>query len=403
LQTFSGEAKDCEIPVDEGVATSVYATTTRNQEPTEMENVYKGVATPVCAARPLFHKDHDYTDEPLAVDEMLLAANARIAELEKRIAAVDIERFGLERFSANPHLIRFYTGFASYACLCKFFEAVVPLAVNMKTWTQKQRLASCNNSRSFPSKLLPIDQFLMFLQKLRVGSLDQELADKFKVHQSTVSRNTITWANFLYFVLGSQPLWPSREQVQQYMPTGFKELFPNTRVVIDCTEIAVQAPSSLVLRSELYSSYKGRTTLKCLVGVTPSGAVSFVSSLYAGSISDKHITQVSGILDLLESGDVVMTDKGFLIQDMLQKLNCSLVMPHFLAKKGQFTEQEAKYNKLISNLRVHVERANRRFKEYHLFDTSIPLNLAGSVNQLWTVACLLTNFQGPLIVSNFRD
>jgi len=187
------------------------------------------------------------------------------------------------------------------------------------------------------------------------------------------------------------------------MPTGFKELFPNTRVVIDCTEIAVQAPSSLVLRSELYSSYKGRTILKCLVGVTPSGAVSFVSSLYAGSISDKHITQVSGILDLLESDDVVMADKGFLIQDMLQKLNCSLVMPHFLAKKGQFTEQEAKYNKLISNLRVHVERANRRFKEYHLFDTSIPLNLAGSVNQLWTVACLLTNFQGPLIVSNFRD
>jgi len=29
----------------------------------------------------------------------------------------------------------------------------------------------------------------------------------------------------------------------------------------------------------------------------------------------------------------------------------------------------------VANLRVHVERANRRFKEYHLFDAPIPLSL----------------------------
>jgi hypothetical protein len=272
----------------------------------------------------------------------------------------------------------------------------------MKSWSQFRRNAASTHQRFAGGSLLPIDQLFLFLHKLRVGSLDQDLADKFQVSQSTVSRNTVTWANFLYVVLGSQCMWPSREQVQQFMPESFKKLFPSTRVVIDCTEIAVQTPSSMVLRSELYSSYKGRTTLKCLVGVTPAGAVSFVSNLYAGSISDKHITKVSGILDLLESGDTVMTDKGFLIEDLLAKKGCSLVMPNFLAKKGQFTAEEAVHNKLISNLRVHVERANRRFKEYHIFDSAIPLNLAGSVNQLWTVACCLTNFQGPLIVSNFR-
>ena len=103
---------------------------------------------------------------------------------------------------------------------------------------------------------------------------------------------------------------------------------------------------------------------------------------------------------LLISNDLVL--KGFLIADLLQKKNCTLIIPNFLAGEGQFTEQEAKHNKLIANLRVHVERANRRIKEYHVFDTPLPLNLAGSVNQLWTVACLLTNFQGPLIVSNFQ-
>ena len=42
---------------------------------------------------------------------------------------------------------------------------------------------------------------------------------------------------------------------------------------------------SLLLQSQLYSSYKRNTSLKGLVGITPYGAVSFVSSLYTGAIS----------------------------------------------------------------------------------------------------------------------
>ena len=44
-----------------------------------------------------------------------------------------------------------------------------------------------------------------------------------------------------------------------------------------------------------------------------------------------------------------------------------------------------------------MERAIRRIKEFHLFDSDISLSILGSVNQLYTVACLVTNFQGALI------
>ena len=124
----------------------------------------------------------------------------------------------------------------------------------------------------------------MFLHKLRLGSLDQDLAEKFWISQSTVSRNNIARTNFLYAILGSQPLWPSRKEVRKYMLASFQAKFPDTRVILDCTEIAIQAPSSMVLRSEFYSQYKSKTTLKYLVGVSPAGRVTFVSSLYAGKL-----------------------------------------------------------------------------------------------------------------------
>ena len=55
-------------------------------------------------------------------------------------------------------------------------------------------------------------------------------------------------------------------------------------------------PSSLLLNSELSSSYKNRDTLKDYVGIAPSGAITFVSQLYTGSISDCEIAERSGFL-----------------------------------------------------------------------------------------------------------
>ena len=62
------------------------------------------------------------------------------------------------------------------------------------------------------------------------------------------------------------------------MPEAFKEQYSSTRVIIDCTEV----------RCELFSSYKNRTTLKGLVGISPGGAITFLSQLYTGCISGQR-------------------------------------------------------------------------------------------------------------------
>ena len=112
---------------------------------------------------------------------------------------------------------------------------------------------------------------------------------------------------------------------------------------------------------------------------------------------------MSGILDLLEPGDVVMADKGFEIGSMLMGKGVGLNLPPFLQSSRQFTAEQVQETKKIAKLRIHVERAIRRIKKFHIFDSPIPLNLLGTINQLYTVICLLVNFQGPMILSSTEE
>ena len=121
---------------------------------------------------------------------------------------------------------------------------------------------------------------------MKEGAFEESLADRFQVSQSTVSRVLITWTNYLFFMFGSLNVWLHRLSVNELMPKCFKDNFPRTRVILDCTEIYIERASSQVINSETYSNYKGRTALKGLIGVSPSGEITFVSSLYESSISD---------------------------------------------------------------------------------------------------------------------
>ena len=47
----------------------------------------------------------------------------------------------------------------------------------------------------------------------------------------------------------------------------------------------------------MYSHYKNHVTYKELLGIAPSGGITFISQVYDGSISDKEIVRRSGILN----------------------------------------------------------------------------------------------------------
>ena len=103
---------------------------------------------------------------------------------------------------------------------------------------------------------------------LSTGCTQRELSHRFTIHRATVSRIIVTWANFLYILLGSVSIWMSPEAVKAHIPQEYAG-YSDTQVVVDCTELRCQTPSSLLLQSEVFSQYKSHCTFKAMVGMSP--------------------------------------------------------------------------------------------------------------------------------------
>lgn len=243
--------------------------------------------------------------------------------------------------------------------------------------TKKSTADTPNTSGSIPGKetpkkrgphpsLSPVNQLFLLLVWLKNGFSLSHTAWLFHTPKSTVSRYIITWVNFVHFSLGSLPIWPTKQQVQETMPESFKRTYPTTRCIIDCTELFCQSPSSLNIQNGHFSHYKHHVTYKGLIGIAPSGAITFISQLYSGSISDKAIVNRCGILkkELWDDNDSVMADRGFTIEDELKCLNVQLNIPAFLDGREQLTKGEVKESQSIASVRIHVERAIQRVKKF---------------------------------------
>ena len=255
---------------------------------------------------------------------------------------------------------------------------------------------TADRKNTFSSKLTLIDQFFSVLLRLKVGLFVQDVADRFNVSVGTYSKYFTTWICLLFEELKEINPFPSREIIKKTMPDCFKK-YPDLRIIIDCTEIYIQKSSSLLNQNLTFSNYKHHNTFKFLIGITPSGVISFVSDAWGGRVSDKQITIDSGLLALLEAGDSVMADKGFTIRDVLEKINCSLNIPPFLKANTQFSTEQVLETQEIAELRIHVERSIGRVKNFHIFDGVLPLSLAPIATKMFEVCCWLTNLDVPMV------
>lgn len=222
-----------------------------------------------------------------------------------------------------------------------------------------------------------------------------DLSDRFSVSTGLLSQIFTTWIHLLDKELAILNPCPTRQIIAETLPQQFQK-FTNIRFIIDCTELFIERSSNFTAQNLTFSNYKHHTTAKFFVSITPTGQFNFVSKAWGGKVSDRFITEHCGFLDIVDKEDLIMADKGFNIGDLLARRQAFLNIPPFLFNK-QFTEEEVLETERIAKVRIHVERAIGRAKQFHILDPVIPLSLKKVIEPTFRVCCFLCNIDKPLV------
>ena len=117
--------------------------------------------------------------------------------------------------------------------------------------------------------------------KIKLNCPFQDLAYRFGVSVSTVSRIFDKWIDIMSTRLKFLILWPQREELIKTIPLVFKQNFGDkVAVIIDCFEVFIERPSSFIARAMTWSNYKHHNTVEFLIGISPQGVISFISKTW---------------------------------------------------------------------------------------------------------------------------
>ncbi|XP_056102492.1 uncharacterized protein LOC130081820 [Rhinichthys klamathensis goyatoka] len=314
----------------------------------------------------------------------------QVRSLDSKVQTLTCERKQLKSDVDlnDDQIIHFYTGLRS----SKVFFALLTYLTT--AWSPR--------TQSPPTPL----QFYLVLMKLRLGLTHKDLAFRFHCSCATISAIFHDWLNVMTQRFSSLIHWPSREEIKKNLPALFKSPpFNSVRCIIDCSEIFIDRPTSLSARTMTYSNYKSHNTIKFLVGISPTGSITFLSQSWGGRASDKTITKSSGLIDLLEEGDIVMADRGFSFPEYFAAKGVQLLIPASTRGKTQLSGQEVSVSRQMSRLRIHVERAIGRIKKYCILRQTLPINLVkrrskdtvATVDKILLVCSALSNLDKSLI------
>ncbi|XP_035994674.1 uncharacterized protein LOC118563656 isoform X2 [Fundulus heteroclitus] len=311
--------------------------------------------------------------------QQLYAELGRLQEENLRLATLLNKQHLEQQVIESDRKLQFHTGIPSVAIflwLLSFVECVLP------------------TSRVMSSKSV----LLCVLMKLRLNLQHQDLAYRFNVSLTTISdilnQGLPRLARKLCFLIQ----WPEREYLIANMPHIFKVSYPRCSSIIDCFEVFIQRPGKLTARAQTWSNYKHNNTIKFLVSITPTGAISFVSKAFGGRTSDKVITLRSGFLDNIQYGDQVLADRGFLISEDLANRGATLVIPSFTKGKAQLSAKEVELSRRIAHVRIHVERAIERLKNFNILSSNMTMHMVPHADSVVTICSALCNLQPKLVM-----
>lgn len=212
-----------------------------NFDSEELLEIHKTIANNVATMTDLTMED---------LEKLLIEQQKKIKLLEDMLSAQDIN---LENFK-DDEKTNFFFGLSTFKTMKYLFEVLEPYLPESK------------------NKLTKFNVFYLVLTRLRLNLSFKYLAYKFSVAVSTISKYFYDGLFVIYSKLRSLVYWPTRDNIKKTMPETFKRKFgTNVVIIIDCFEIFIEIPSTLVAKAQTWSYYKHSNTVKILIGITPQG------------------------------------------------------------------------------------------------------------------------------------
>lgn len=276
----------------------------------------------------------------------------------------------------------------------KAFTGVESIQLLQRISKNVKRFDTMNTELSVHERVvLVLVRLKTFLSFKCIGTL-------FRVSEATVHRSVYGTLPTLAAVLKSAVYWPTKGEIKKSIPHCFRDNC-EVRVVLDCTEVEIEKSHCLACRLFTYSYYKGRHTVKVLIGVSLAGLITFVSQGFGGRASDKACVERFLVLGRLQPFiDDVMVDKGFHVDAECNKLGLGVVQPPFLRQQQQFSFADAMKTVSVAQARVHVERAIQRIKVFKIFKGPIPWEMLQVVDHAITVVAAIVNLSATILSEN---
>nr|XP_037283554.1 uncharacterized protein LOC119176397 isoform X1 [Rhipicephalus microplus] len=246
------------------------------------------------------------------------------------------------------------------------------------------------------AEMSTLERVILVLVRLKTCLPFVCMAPLFSVSRTTISRHFYSTLCNLATALKCAIPWPNKQEIASNLPQCFEE-YKEVRVVLDCTEVAVEKSHCASCRILTYSHYKGTHTAKLLVGVSPAGLITFVSCGFGGRTSDRTCVEKSGVLEKLDSfEDDVMVDKGFNLGSLCENLGLGVVQPPFLCGQLQFTAKDSEKTLKIARARVHVVRALQRMKVFKVLKEPVPWEVVGALDEILVIGGIV-NLSSPIL------
>ena len=109
---------------------------------------------------------------------------------------------------------------------------------------------------------------------------------------------------------------------------------------------------NILARAQIFSSCK---YCKFLLGISQQGVIGYISKGWGEFKSDKFLTENYDFLDNLLPGDIVMTDRGFDIEQSLALYCAKVKIPSFTKGTRQLSSLDVKQSQRMAVVRIYVE------------------------------------------------